>query len=45
MNEEINLRNIKLVSFETKSGVYVYQNNKLIGTILGITLIDIIKGE
>ena len=46
MDKEIDLQEgIKLVSFVTKRGIYVYQNNELIGSILGMTLVEIVKGE
>ncbi|MCK4330024.1 hypothetical protein KAX02_09305 [candidate division WOR-3 bacterium] len=46
MDKEIDLQEgIKLVSFITKGGIYVYKNSKLIGTILSMTLVEIVKGE
>lgn len=45
MKEEIiNLRsNIKLVGFETKHGIYVYQDNILLGAIAKSQLVRIVK--
>lgn len=40
--EEINLNNnVKLVSFITKNGIYVYRNDKLVGLMTN----DMLLGE
>jgi len=46
-NEEtINLNEgVKLVSFETKGGIFVYQDKKLVGILTEFSILEILKGE